>query len=86
MKRTIKNKDGSIQSAEVRMHHIMRSAAEKVHGAFREFHRDSSAITTSELYEMVRLANIEALESIFDVIKGCDDFDNFSSGWRMLTG
>lgn len=41
----MKTKKGSTDSAEVQALQIMRTAAEKIHGAFRELHPDSFVIT-----------------------------------------
>ena len=84
MGQTVRSKDGSTQSAEVPMHHIMRSAAEKVHDAFREFNRDSSAMGSFELLMSVKYAVNEALRSILDVLKEGDDHDSYSK-WEILS-
>ena len=94
MRRTIKTKDGSTQSAEVPMHHIMRSAAEKIHDAIEEFtnNRESTrnvnaAITTAELLELYKLVitvSDEALKSILDLTYDYDDSPK--AKWESLSG
>ena len=66
-----KTKNGSPKFAEVKMHDIMRSAAEKVHGVLREFNQDSTRIAIT--YELVILALAEAMQSLTDLMLDCDD-------------
>jgi len=88
MRQTIKTKDGSTQSAEVPIHHIMRSAAEKIHDAIEEaIDRDSrNAMTTDELfklYELVTIVGIEALRSLLDLRYVYDD--SHKANWELLS-
>ena len=83
MKRNITTKDSSTQSAEVPMHHIMRSAAEKIHLILREFHRSQISILATELCERESLVTVaEALKGIRDVMNCCD---GHSEGWEILS-
>jgi hypothetical protein len=66
-----KTKEGS---NEVRAQHIMRLAAEKIHGAFRELKRDK-VVTTSEFVIQVIL---EAMSSLIDLMDDDDDDDDGS--------
>ena len=77
----MRTKDGSTKSVEVQMQHIMRSAAEKIHGAFREYNRDS--IATAEL---VSLVIEEAFKSLLDLMHDCDEADYHSPYWKILSG
>jgi hypothetical protein len=67
-------KKDSTKSAEVQAHHIMRSAAEKIHVAFRESNRESLMRTPV----FVTKAMTAALHSFNDLIKqiGHDDNDS----------
>jgi hypothetical protein len=56
-----KTKEGS---NEVRAQHVMRLAAEKIHGAFRELNRES-VVTTSEF---VKLVMQEALTNLIELL------------------
>jgi hypothetical protein len=63
LKRTEK---GSIEFAEVQAQHIMRSAAEKVHGAFRDLNRDP--------FKTTHLAIDVMLKAIHDLVELINDF------------
>ena len=82
MTQIIKTKDGSTKSAEVQVQHIMRSAAEKIHVAFREFNRDSIAITA----KLVTLVIEEACKSLLDLMDDRVDVDYSSPYWKLLSG
>ena len=69
---TKKTKEVSEKSVEVQAQHIMRSAAEKVHGAFQELKRDS-IITTADF---VALVMDEAIRSLIYAVYGDDDDDD----------
>jgi len=61
---------GSKISAEVQAHHIMRSAAEKIHGAFRELNRDSPHATTAIfVMDVIR----ESETRLFRLVRACID-------------
>jgi hypothetical protein len=62
---------GSKISAEVQAHHIMRSAAEKIHGAFRGLKRDMYAYTIAD--DIVTGAIQEVLEKFRDLLGDCND-------------
>jgi len=64
------------QSAEVEAQHIMRSAAEKVHVAFRELNQDSIANTANYVFLVLR----DALESLINLVQDTDDDDNDGDG------
>lgn len=84
MKQNIKftNKDGSTQSVEVRIHNVLRTAAEKVHDALRQYNRDSNRANVAE---SVVSAMGEALETILDVIKVCSHRDDSDPDWWILS-
>jgi len=60
------------QSAEVEAQHIMRSAAEKIHVAFRELNQDSIANTANYVFLVLK----EALESLVNLVQDSDDDDD----------
>jgi hypothetical protein len=61
-----KTEEGSTRPAEVQAHYIMRSAAEKIHGAFREMYQDSDSVATyKRTSNFVTLVMIEAMADIF---------------------
>ena len=67
------SKEGSKESVEVQMQRIMRLAAEKIHGAFRELKQDSVVNTA----EFVMLVMNEALKSLIDLMyDGDDDYED----------
>ena len=71
-----KTKEGSKISPEVEAQHIMKLAAEKIHGALRELNRDSIVITA----EFVMLVMQEALRSLIELMYDGDDEDgNYDS-------
>ena len=65
-------------SAGVLAQHIMRSAAERIHGVVREFNQDS-VLSTSWLASLVIQ---EAMESLFGLIRD----DDPSRYWKILSG
>ena len=67
-----KTKRGSTKSVEVRAQDIMRLAAEKIHGAFRELNQDSIVITA----EFVMLVMQEALKSLTELLYDDDEDDS----------
>ena len=75
-----KTRDGSTKSAEVQVHDTLRSAAEKIHSAFREFNQDSIAIT----FQLVTLVMNETIESILYLIH--DDVEFSTPDWKILSG
>ena len=64
------------QSAEAEAQHIMRSAAEKIHVAFRELNQDSIANTANYVFFVLK----EALESLINLVQDTDDDDNDDGG------
>ena len=68
------------KSPEVQAQHIMRSAAEKIHVAFRELKRDSITITA----EFVELVMTEALSSLIQL--KYDIYDDDSEFYFQLRG
>ena len=70
----MRTEEGSKISAEVQMHQIMRSAAEKIHGAFRKFNRDSSVTSTTAIF--VNRVIWEAKISLLHLMKDCIDEDS----------
>lgn len=80
-----KTTDGSTNSVvEVQVQHIMRSAAEKIYGAIREYNRDPIAITAG----LVSLVMTEALKSLSYLKHAydCDDDDYPPPSWKVLSG
>lgn len=65
-------KTESSKSAETQAHDIMRSAAEKIHNAFRELNQDSIANTTNFVFLVLK----EAVESLIDLVQDSDDDDD----------
>ena len=59
--------NGSKLSAEVQAQHIMRSAADKIHDAFRELNRDSYANTGIFVMDVLR----EADNRLLRLVKEC---------------
>ena len=59
---------GSKISAEVRMHHIIRSTAEKIHSAFQELSRDPYLITSKFVMELIAEADQRFISLIHDCI------------------
>jgi len=60
------------KSAEVEAQHIMRSAAEKIHVAFRELNQDSIANTANFVFLVLK----EAVGSLIDLVQDSDDDDD----------
>ena len=80
MKRNITTKDGSTQPAAVQVHHIMRSAAEKIHLiliAHSQFSDPISVVKGCERFLSITV--LEALASIKDVM-------GYGEDWEMLSG
>lgn len=73
MTRIIKTKDGSIQTTEAQVHHILRSAAEKIHFILREYNQSliAAELCERELSDTV----LEALKSISDVLDNSSDLE-----------
>jgi len=69
------------QSAEVEAQHIMRSAAEKIHVAFRELNQDSIANTANYVFLVLK----EALESLMTLVQDTDDDDDDSDSDSKYT-
>jgi viroplasmin and RNaseH domain-containing protein len=62
----MKTEEGSTKSAEVQLHHIMRSAAEKIHGALNQ---DSDSVATpKQTSEFVTLVMTEAIHNIIGLL------------------
>ena len=73
MTRIIKTKDGSIQTTEAQVHHILRSAAEKIHFILREYNQ---SLIAAELCEReLSDTMLEALKSISDVLDNSSDLE-----------
>ena len=69
-----KTKDSN-KSAEIRAQHIMRLAAEKIHGALRESNRDSMAITANFVNFVIQ----EAGTSLLKLLLEDDDISSLKS-------
>jgi len=79
-----KAKDGSPKSLEVKLHAIMRLAAEKIHGALQEFNQDSTRIAIT--YKLVMLALGEVNQGFSNLVLDCDDDENDKdSYWTILS-
>lgn len=64
----------SATSAETEAQHIMRSAAEKIHAAFRELNQDSISNTANFVFLVLK----EAVESLINLVQDSDDDDDDS--------
>lgn len=60
------------KSAEIRAQEIMRSAAEKIHTAFRDLNQDSISDTSNLVFTTLN----DALESLINLIEDLDDDDS----------
>jgi hypothetical protein len=60
------------KSAEAEAQHIMKSAAEKIHIAFRELNQDSIANTANFVFLVLK----EAIGSLIDLVQDSDDDDD----------
>jgi hypothetical protein len=69
--RRLKTRSDS-ESVEAEAQRIMRSAAEKIHGAFRDLKHDSITDTTA----FVHLAFVEAFEGLIDLVPDREDDDD----------
>ena len=67
----MKTEKGSKISAEFQAQHIMRSAAEKIHGAFRELNRDSYGTTVLFVMDVM----VQATNSLSNLLQDCLDED-----------
>ncbi|KAF8814005.1 hypothetical protein BYT27DRAFT_7083022 [Phlegmacium glaucopus] len=65
-------REGSSKSAEVEAQQIMRSAAEKIHIAFRELNQDSISNTANFVFLVLK----EAVESLIDLVQDSEDDDD----------
>ena len=71
-----RTKGVSEKSAEVQAQHIMRLAAEKIHGAIRELNQDSESIVNTA--EFVLLVMEEAVKSLLDLSYEDESFHRFA--------
>lgn len=69
-----KTEGGSSHSAESEAQRIMKSAAEKIHIAFRELNQDSISSTANYVFLVLK----EAVESLIDLVQDNDDEDDDS--------
>lgn len=60
------------KSAEIKAQEIMRSAAEKIHTAFRDLNQDSISDTSNLVFTTLN----DALESLINLIEDLDDDDS----------
>jgi len=63
----LRTENGSRKSGEVQAQHIMRSAAEKIHNAFRELNRDSFPLTAGVVVNVIG----EAMNSLVLLMGDC---------------
>jgi len=75
----MKTKKGSEKSFEIQAHHIMRLAAEKIHGAIQELNQDS-IVTTAEF---VMLVWLEAVKSLIELTYDNDNDDDLTKYFRI---
>ena len=59
---------GSKTSAEVRAHHILRSAVEKIHGAFRDSESNRDLIELSTPFDIALDVMAQALRSFSEIL------------------
>ena len=57
----------SKKSSEDQVHHIMRSAAEKIHDSVRELNQDSKSIVNAAKFGLLMMQ--EAVKSLFDLLE-----------------
>ena len=74
-----KTKKDSKNLAKVKAHHIMRLAAEKIHGSLRELNQDSIPTTAEFLFNVM----LEALDSLLELLSDTDDDDDMSKYFRI---
>jgi hypothetical protein len=71
-----KNKDGS-RKHEVEAQHIMRSAAEKIHGVIRELKQDTTVIASEFVALVMRQAVHRLVDLVYDSVASDEDDDDF---------
>ena len=86
MRQRVKTKNGSTQSAEVQLHHIMRSVAEKIHRTLQELNEDSNAIIVAAACELAMVAVVESLRNIWNLMDDFVDFYPTAAKWEILSG